>query len=79
MVKVHIIGSGKWGNVLKKNIENLNESQSLQNENVHLFTLDVQSLYPSIKPELALQAIRETLATDKTIPKEIKNSTSTVR
>ena len=25
MVKVHIIGSGKWGNVLKKNIENLVE------------------------------------------------------
>ena len=59
---------------LISNLENLNASQSLQNENVNLFTLDVEGLYPSIQPELALQAIREVLSADKTIDKNTKNA-----
>ena len=56
------------------NLGQLNESKQLQNENVNLFTLDVKSLYPSIKPELALQAIREALEVDKTTPKKTKTA-----
>ena len=41
---------------------------------MNLFTLDVEKLYPSIQPELALQAIRETLARDKTTDKKIKTA-----
>ena len=52
----------------------MNESQNLQNENVNLFTLDVKALYPSIQPELALQAIREVLSTDKTTNKNTKTA-----
>ena len=51
---------------LLKNLEQLNESQVLENENVNLFTLDVEKLYPSIQPELALQAIHDALNTDET-------------
>ena len=43
-------------------------------ENVNLFTLDVKALYPSIKPDLALQAIRDVLATDKTNKKNLKKA-----
>ncbi len=52
----------------------MNNSQHLLNENVNLFTLDVQSLYPSIKPALALDAIREALATDITTDTKIKTA-----
>ena len=38
----------------------------MENENVNLFTLDVEKLYPSIQPELALQAIHDALNTDET-------------
>ncbi len=48
------------------NLQVLNDSKLLLNENVHLFTLDVQSLYPSIKPDLALEAIHDTLVADTT-------------
>ena len=50
---------------LIKNLVELNESNSLERENVNLFTLDVEGLYPSIDPKLALQAIHETLQNDK--------------
>ena len=59
---------------LIKNMEQLNHSKSLENENVNLFTLDVEKLYPSIQPELALQAIHETLSADKTTDKKTKNA-----
>ena len=39
----------------------LNESNSLENENIHLFTLDVAKLYPSIRPELAEEALNDLL------------------
>ena len=55
-------------------LENVNQSQNLQNENVYLFTMDVKALYPSIKPELALQAVREVLAIDKTTKKNTKTA-----
>ena len=41
---------------LIKQLESINESKTLENENVNLFTLDVEKLYPSIQPELALLA-----------------------
>ena len=59
---------------LIKDLEKLNERKSLENANVNLFTLDVEKLYPSIQPELALQAIRETLAMDKTTDKKTKTA-----
>ena len=39
---------------------------------MNLFTLDVEKLYPSIDPELAVKAIKETLAKDTSIDKNIK-------
>ena len=37
-----------------------------------MFTLDVEKLYPSIKPELALIAIKEAFAADKTTSNKTK-------
>ena len=55
-------------------MEELNQSGTLKGENVNLFTLDVEKLYPSIKPELALQALHDALVADKTTDR--KNETS---
>ena len=52
----------------------MNSNGSLENENVHLFTLDVESLYPSIEPELALQAIHEALEEDQTTDRKTKHA-----
>ena len=46
---------------LLKMIDDLNNSKTLENQSVHLFTLDVEKLYPSIQPELAIQAIEDLL------------------
>ena len=54
------------------NFEEMNRSKKMQNENINLFTLDVEKLYPSIKPELALIAIKEAFATDKTTNNKTK-------
>ena len=54
--------------------QNINQTGNLKNENVHLFTLDVKALYPSIQPELALQAIREVLSRDRTVKRETKTA-----
>ena len=51
---------------LLQHFETLNQSQTLKNEKVYLFTLDVKALYSSIQPELAFQVIRDVFATDKT-------------
>ena len=42
-------------------IDELNTSKILENENIHLFTLDVEKLYPSIQPNLAEEAIKDLL------------------
>ena len=44
------------GHLIRK-LQELNTNEALKNENVHLFTLDVENLYPSIDPTLALEAI----------------------
>ena len=59
------------GNLIK-DLEKVNASKTLENENVHLFTLDVEKLYPSIQPELAMQAIKETLAADRSTDRKTK-------
>ena len=59
---------------LIKQLQHVNESKILEKENVYLFTLDVKVLYPSIKPELALQAIRDVLQTDKSTDKNIRTA-----
>ena len=59
---------------LVKNFKELNSSKKLQNENVNLFTLDVEKLYPSIQPQLALLAIKEAFATDKTTENKTKQA-----
>ena len=59
---------------LIKSLENLNGSKAIGSENVNLFTLDVEKLYPSIQPELALQAIRDALAMDKTTDRKTKSA-----
>ena len=60
---------------LINNLEKVNESKIIGKENVNLFTMDVEKLYPSIRPDLALEAIRETLARDKTTDRKTKNRT----
>ena len=57
-----------------KNLEKINESKILEKENVNLFTLDVEKLYPSIQPELAMEAIRDALARDKSTDKKTKKA-----
>ena len=57
---------------LVDNFKDLNDSKKLQNENINLFTLDVEKLYPSIQPHLALIAINEAFAADKTTNNKTK-------
>ena len=59
---------------LINNLESINESKILEKENINLFTLDVEKLYPSIQPELAIQAIRDAFATDKSTDKKTKSA-----
>ena len=42
-------------------INEVNNSNSLEGTNVNLFTLDVEKLYPSIQPNLAMSAIEDIL------------------
>ena len=67
---------GEFIGDLIKHLESLNQSETLKRENINLFTLDVKALYPSIKPDLALQAIRNVLAADKTTNKNLKTAIS---
>ena len=57
---------------LIKNFEKINESKIIEKENVNLFTSDVEKLYPSIQPKLAMKAIQETLAADKSTNRNLK-------
>ena len=59
---------------LTDQLNDINTSKLLENENVNLFTLDVAKLYPSIQPELALQAIQEALAADTSTDQNTKNA-----
>ena len=59
---------------LINNLEKVNESKIIEKENVNLFTMDVEKLYPSIQPDLALEAIHETLARDKTTDRKTKTA-----
>ena len=54
------------------NFKELNDSKKLQNENVNLFTLDVEKLYPSIQPNLAMIAIKHAFKMDKTTDNKTK-------
>ncbi len=57
---------------LISNLNMLNEEKTLEKQNVNLFTLDVEKLYPSIDPKLATTAIKETLAQDTSIDKNTR-------
>ena len=59
---------------LVSDFEVLNTSKKLQNENINLFTLDVEKLYPSIQPHLALVAIKEAFSADKTTDAKTKTA-----
>ena len=59
---------------LVNDFQELNTSKKLQNENVNLFTLDVEKLYPSIQPQLALIAIKEAFAADKSTNSSTKQA-----
>ena len=58
-------------------INEINNSNTLENENVNLFTLDVEKLYPSIQPILAEQAIKELLETTEDININTKKAVET--
>ena len=57
---------------LVSNFKEINESKKLQNENIHLFTLDVEKLYPSIQPNLDIISIKEAFAADETTNNKTK-------
>ena len=59
---------------LVKDIKELNTSEKLRNENINLFTLDVEKLYPSIQPQLALAAIEEAFRWDKSTDSKTKTA-----
>ena len=59
---------------LIQNLEELNQHKALENENVHLFTMDVEALYPSINPTLALEAVQEALLKDTTTERNTKTA-----
>ena len=54
------------------NFKEINDGKKLQNENIHLFTLDVEKLNPSIQPQLALIAIKEVFAANKSTDTKTK-------
>ena len=57
-------------------VEELNNTKPWGNQNIHLFTLDVEKLYPSIQPSLAKEALLDLLANtseeDEKIGKAVK-------
>ena len=59
------------GNVIR-NLELLNQQEVLKHDNVYLFTMDVEALYPSINPQLALEAIQNALSNDTETEKKTK-------
>ena len=59
---------------LLRNLHEINNNGTLRNENINLFTLDVESLYPSINPTLALEAINYALQLDTTTDKDTKDA-----
>ena len=59
-------------NDLLKQIDDLNNDKKFKGENIHLFTLDVEKLYPSIQPDKALQSIKESLSKDTKTEQRIK-------
>ena len=59
---------------LRSQVRTLNDSEVAKDKNVHLFTLDVEKLYPSIDPQLALQAIEQALQEDTDTERRIKKA-----
>ena len=53
-------------------IKDYNANESNNEGNIYLFTMDVKSLYPSIKPELALEAVADYLNSDITLDNNLK-------
>ena len=47
---------------LLNKIDELNNNNTFVNQIIHLFTLDVEKLYPNIQPQYALEALRDMLA-----------------
>ena len=43
-------------------INELNNNNTFGNQNINLFTIDVEKLYPSIQPQYALEALKDMLA-----------------
>ena len=61
-------------NDLLKQIDNLNNTKIFKGDNIYLFTLDVEKLYPSIQPDKALIAINDTLLKDTQTKKVTKEA-----
>ena len=55
-------------------IKDLNETGLPTNEVVNLFTIDVEKLYPSIKPRLAMEALKDMLHKDISLSENIKET-----
>ena len=53
-------------------IKEFNEKETPPEQELNLFTIDVEKSYPSINPTLALEALKEMLTLDKSLDKDIK-------
>ena len=53
-------------------IDEMNNTGSLVGTKVNLFTLDVEKLYPSIQPNLAMSAIEDVLNSNTVVERWIK-------
>ena len=53
-------------------IKDFNRRDTQPNEEINLFTIDVEKLYPSIKPSLAIQALKDMLNLDESLHKNTK-------
>ena len=61
-------------NDLLKQVNDTNNSNVLKEVNINLFTLDVEKLYPSIQPQMALLAIKDVMLSDTATDKRIKSA-----
>ena len=63
-------------NHLLSMLEEVNNSEQLNDDSCNLFTLDVEKLYPSIQPNLAMEAINDLLSD---VSEEDSNSAEAVK
>ena len=57
---------------LTRLIKEFNETDTQTDKELYLFTIDVEKLYPSIKPQLAIEALQDMLNSDESLDSNLK-------